>query len=237
MDKLRVLIADDDDGMRLVLRKLIEKEEGFELVAEATDGMTAVELAVEHKPDVAFLDIDMPKLSGLACARAICSENPDIAVIFATAHDQYMSDAFELYAYDYLIKPFDIRRVRRTLQRLRERMMSGVTEPPPATKSGRLTLKGRDGISFVAPENLFFAERVERETILVTTEGEMSTNEGLNELEERLAVYGFMRSHRSFLVNPRLVVRAVPYGRWTYALHFKGTERTALITNEKLEEL
>lgn len=237
MELIRVMIADDDEGMRLVLHRLIEREEGFEIVAEATDGLTAIELAAQVKPDVAFLDIDMPGISGLACARAICSENNEIAIIFATAHAEYMPDAFELYAYDYLLKPFDIGRVRRTLGRLRKRRGNDPDQAPGQTRTGRLTIRSRDGISFVKPEEILFIERQERESVIVTENGEVPTSDGLGELEERLDPETFMRSHRSYLVNTKKVLRATPYGRWTYSLHFRETERTALITAEKLEEL
>lgn len=122
MEELRVLIADDDTGMRSVMRKIIAKVEGFALVAEAGDGRTAIELVEKLKPNVVFLDVEMPEMSGVECARAIQDMNPAIIIIFATAHDTYMGDAFEVYAFDYLVKPFKVERVIQTLERARDRL-------------------------------------------------------------------------------------------------------------------
>ena len=105
-EQLRVLIADDDAGMRTVMRKIIAKVEGFTLVAEAGDGKITLELTEQLKPNVVFLDVEMPQMSGVECARAIQDMDPSIVIIFATAHDTYMGDAFEVYAFDYLVKPF-----------------------------------------------------------------------------------------------------------------------------------
>lgn len=110
-EQLRVLIADDDAGMRTVMRKIIAKVEGFTLVAEAGDGKTTLELTEQLKPNVVFLDVEMPQMSGVECARAIQDMDPSIVIIFATAHDTYMGDAFEVYAFDYLVKPFKVDRV------------------------------------------------------------------------------------------------------------------------------
>ena len=122
MEPLRVLIADDDAGMRAVMRKIVSKVDGFELSGEAGDGKTTLELTEKLKPNVVFLDVEMPEMSGVECARAIQDMDPSIIIIFATAHDTYMGDAFEVYAFDYLVKPFKVDRVIQTLQRARDRL-------------------------------------------------------------------------------------------------------------------
>ena len=241
MPDIRIMLVEDDPGMRLVLRRLIEKEEGFEVVAEAENAAEALRLARETAPDAAFLDIEMPgadgapSLGGLEAARALCAENDHLAIVFATGHDEFMSDAFELYAFDYLLKPFDLDRVKRTLARLRENL--GERPAPPVSVPARLTLKSRDGIVFIDPDTLLFIERVDRESILVTTEGEISTSESLGELERRLDPTVFVRTHRSYIVNAKAILKAVPYGRWTFTLYMRGTDKTALVTSDKLPAL
>lgn len=128
-EQLRVLIADDDAGMRTVMRKIIAKVQGFTLVAEAGDGKTALELTEQIKPNVVFLDVEMPEMSGVECARAIQDMDPSIVIIFATAHDTYMGDAFEVYAFDYLVKPFKVDRVIQTLERARDRLLRRDARP------------------------------------------------------------------------------------------------------------
>ena len=106
MDKIKVIIADDNEDMRRIERKMISKVDGFELIGEAQDGLELIELVEKLHPQVIFLDVEMPGKTGVEAARVIQDMDPGIIMIFATAHDQYMGDAFEVYAFDYLIKPF-----------------------------------------------------------------------------------------------------------------------------------
>ncbi len=118
--ELKVLIIDDDEGMRLVLRKIITKTEGFKLVGEAENGEIGFSLAETLSPHIVFLDVEMPGMNGVMCAKKIIDIAPKTFIIFATAHEKYMSEAFEVYASDYLIKPFKIDRVLTTLERIKE---------------------------------------------------------------------------------------------------------------------
>lgn len=244
MNELRVLIADDDMGMRTIMRKIVERVEDFVLVAEAGDGKTALELTEKLKPDVVFLDVEMPELTGVECARAIQDVNPNIIIIFATAHDAYMGEAFEVYAFDYLLKPFRVERVIQTLERARERLLSRAVRPvsaPSAGKkvlSGRMMLRHRDGISFVDLKDILLVQREERSTVLYTTANERYvTNDTLGEMEERLPSDVFFRCHKSYIINLNHIKDITPYGRWTYVIRLEGTQHDALITHEKYEEL
>jgi len=243
MNELRVLIADDDMGMRTVMRKIVERVEDFVLVAEAGDGKTALELTEKLKPDVVFLDVEMPEMTGVECARAIEDMNPNIIIIFATAHDSYMSDAFEVYAFDYLIKPFKVERVIQTLERARERLISrtrSVTMPvsKPKSVSGRMMLRHREGVTFVNLQDVLLVQREDRSTVLYTANNERYvTNDTLGEMEEKLPSDVFFRCHKSYIINLNHIKDITPYGRWTYVVRLEGTQQDALITHEKYEEL
>jgi two-component system LytT family response regulator len=116
MEPIRVVIADDDMGMRLIEKKMIERVEGFALAGEATDGEELLRLVEEEHPQVVFLDVEMPGKTGVECARLIQDMDPAILLIFATAHDQYMGEAFEVYAFDYLVKPCSADDLSRVLE-------------------------------------------------------------------------------------------------------------------------
>ena len=244
MEDLRVLIADDDIGMRTILRKILDKVEGFVLVAEAADGKSALELTEKLKPDVIFLDVEMPEMTGVECARAIQDLDPGAIIIFATAHDAYMGDAFEVYAFDYLIKPFKVERVIQTLERARERLLLRRTHVPhpslPAASAinGRMMLKHREGVSFVDFKDVLLVQREDRATVLYTADGERYvTGDSLTEMEERLPTDVFFRCHKSYIINLNHIKDITPYGRWTYVVRLEGTRHDALITHEKYEEL
>lgn len=248
LDEMRVIIADDDAGMRSVMRHIIEKVEGFTLVGEAQDGEDTLVQVDRLKPHVVFLDVEMPKLSGVDCARAIQDMNPSTIIIFATAHDAYMSDAFEVYAFDYLVKPFKVERVIQTLERIRERFLCRTAPPEDVPKAivadrkpinGRLMLRHREGVSFIDLNDILLVQREDRATVLYTREedGRFVTGDSLGEMEERLPKDAFFRCHKSYIINLNHIKDITPYGRWTYVVRLHGTKHDALITHEKYEEL
>ncbi|HIU19472.1 MAG TPA: response regulator transcription factor [Candidatus Limiplasma stercoravium] len=244
MEDLRVLIADDDEGMRSVMRKIVSRVEGFVLAGQAADGETALALTEKLKPNVVFLDVEMPGMSGVECARAIEDMDPSIIIIFATAHENYRGDAFEVYAFDYLMKPFKVERVIQTLERARDRLMlRGMRplEPPvsrPRVADGRLMLRHRDGVTFLDLKDILLVQREDRATVLYTlNDGRYVTSDSLSEMEERLHSDAFFRCHKSYIINLNHIRDITPYGRWTYVVRLEGTRQDALITHEKYEEL
>lgn len=242
MEDLRVLIADDDAGMRAVMRKIVERVDGFTLAGEADNGSDALALAEKERPAVVFLDVEMPEINGVECARAIQDMDPNTVIIFATAHEGYMGDAFEVYAFDYLIKPFKVERVIQTLERARERLLarqSNVVNPVrPRAVDGRMMLKHREGVTFLDLKDILLVQREERATVLYTADGERYvTGDSLADMEERLPAESFFRCHKSYIINLNHIKDITPYGRWTYVVRLEGTRHDALITHEKYEEL
>jgi len=230
--KLRICIADDDAGMRLVLRKIIESMENMECVGEAADGAQAVSLCLELKPDVVFLDVDMPVMRGTEAAIEITDALPNIVKVFCTAHPDYMSQAFEVYATDYLLKPFKTDRVRQTLRRIAAEKVKKKSEPPKT-----IMLKSRDGMTFLPVKDILMIYRENKVTYLETSTDSYTTSESLNSLEAKLEGGNFFRCHRAYIIAVTAISNIYPYGRWTYTVSLRGTEKTALITHEKLEEL
>jgi len=239
---LRVLIADDDYGMRLVLKKIIDRVDGFEVVAEAEDGNDVLRFIENKNIDIAFLDIEMPNVNGLDCAKIITDINPKTIIIFATAHGEYMPEAFEVYAFDYLIKPFKVDRIKRTLMRIKEissaQSDEEIEKPVFQQKDfEKLVIKNKDGINFIDTKNIVLIQREDRSTVIYTTDNRYVTSEGLGDLEKRLEKTVFLRSHKSYIINISKITKISPYGRWTYIINFKGYDKDALITHKKFAEL
>lgn len=247
--EIRVIIADDQEGMRLILRKMIEKADGFTLCAEAKDGTEVLGLVEKYKPHVCFLDVEMPGMTGLECAKAIQDTDPHTMIVFATAHDDYMAQAFEVYAFDYMVKPFKIERVMKTMERIRQVMsmrcgQAGVSAPVApvtvrsAAASGRIMLRHKEGVNFVNQSDILLVQRENRSTVLYATDGRrFETSEALGDIQERLDSQIFFRCHKSYIINLNVIDSITPYGRWTYVVHLVGTSQDALITHEKYEEL
>lgn len=252
MNETTILIADDDPGMRLVMRKLVARAEGYQLVGEAEDGDQLIALYDEHHPQVVLMDVEMPGRTGIECARAIQDRDPRTVIVFATAHEEYMKSAFEVYAFDYLVKPFRLERALETLSRIRDRLGGGVpapqTEaitapttvsvPPTVSVPGRIMLKHREGVSFLDLKDIAMVMRENRATIVLMRDGARYTvTDGMAELDERLPDDLFFRTHKSYIVNLNLIESIQPYGRWTYVVKLKGLKDDALITHERFEVL
>lgn len=244
MQNIRTLIADDDAGMRLVMKKFIERAGGFELVGEAVNGEELVRLHSEMKPDVIILDVEMPLLTGTEAAKIIQDVNPKTILVFATAHEDYRKDAFEVYAFDYLTKPFKMDRVMTTLEMIRTRFFQtperkNDTEKQEKPMSGqKLMLKHKEGIAFADVSEILLVQREDRSTVIELTGGKrLVTSEGLSEIESRLPADRFFRTHKSYIVGLDHIEEITPYGRWTYVVRLRGTESDALITSERLDEL
>ncbi|MBR3503663.1 MAG: response regulator transcription factor [Clostridia bacterium] len=245
MKPVRIAIADDDADMRNVVRKIIERDGGYELVGEAENGAELVELFDREHPQALILDVEMPVMTGIECARAIQDRDPGTVIIFSTAHDQYMQDAFELYAFDYLLKPFKLERALKTLELVRERLAERekavertIAEGPARAAAGRIMLRHKEGVSLISVENIILVQREERMTVIYTSDGNRyMTGDSLAEIDEKLPDSAFIRTHKSYIVNINFIDSITPYGRWTYVVKLHGTTQDALITHEKFEEL
>lgn len=245
MEQIPVLIADDEPGMRDILKRMVSKVDGYVVMDEAANGKELLVLAEKYKPRLVFLDVEMPEMTGVECARALQDMDPTTIVIFATAHDDYMGDAFEVYAFDYLVKPFKLERVLKTLERARDRLCHVENPPPmplapPLIKAigGRLMLHHREGVSFIDLQDILLVQREDRSTVLYTVgDGRFVTSESLGEMEERLQSDAFFRCHKSYIINLHHIRDVTPYGRWTYVVRLEGTKHDALITHEKYDEL
>ena len=147
------MLVDDEPYIRLILRKVIEKTEGFTVTAECGNMAEALLAFPDVHPDIVFMDIDLQGNSGIDCARIMLKQNPDLILIFATAYAEYMPDAFELYAFDYLVKPFNVERIRHTLERIR-RQKPDLPENAAATPVSEEEASGINGGISMAEDSL-----------------------------------------------------------------------------------
>jgi len=234
---IKVLIVDDNEKMAHILKSAIDSQKAFEVKAIGADGETGLELFGKHKPEVVFMDIEMPGMSGIDCAKEILIREPDTYIVFSTAHNEYMGDAFEMYAFDYMLKPFKLDRLRGTLARISDLLEKEEEPEKPAKKLDKLLLKNRDGMSFVDIDEIMLVFREGSRTKIVARRNSYTTGMNLNVLEQKLEGESFMRTHKSYIVNLKHISEILPYGRWTHVVKLKGLKEDALITHEKLQRL
>ena len=239
---IKVLIVDDEKGMRTIIEKILDKSGGFEVVRDTDNGDEAIGIFKEQRPEVVFLDVQMPGCSGIDCAKRLTDIDPKTIIIFATAHSEYMSDAFQLYAFDYLIKPFKIERVMQTLDRIKKlnkpNYGDGIDKIIKHEKGlNKLMIKNKEGISFVDTKEIVLVQREDSSTVIYTKTDSFTTSISLSDIEEKLDNNQFLRSHKSYIINLSLITKIYPYGRWTYVVKLKNTEKDALLTHQKYEEI
>lgn len=239
---IKVLVVDDEKGIRTIIKKILDKSSGFQVIGETDNGEEAVSIFNEQRPEVVFIDVQMPGCSGIECAKRITDIEPKTIIIFATAHQEYMSEAFQLYAFDYLIKPFKIERVMQTLDRIKKlnkpNYGDGIDKIIKHEKGlDKLMIKNKEGISFVDTKEIVLVQREENSTVIYTKTDSFTTSISLSDIEEKLDNAQFFRSHKSYIINLSLITKIYPYGRWTYVVKLKNTEKDALLTHEKYEEI
>jgi two-component system LytT family response regulator len=239
---MKVILVEDDSGVRKLLRKIIEQKEGFEVVGESDNFTEAVALFTKIRPEVVFLDIEINGANGIECAKIIADVEPKTKIIFATAHAEYMPNAFEVYAFDYLVKPFHVDRVNQTLDRIRalsEMVKNDELDKIVKFERGldKLLVKGKESMSFIDVKDIILIQRENNSTVIYTRQDSFTTSAGLSDIESKLDPAQFMRSHKSYLINISQIKKIEPYGRWTYIVTFKDLNKDALMTTEKFEEI
>lgn len=238
-----MMVVEDEEQIRIILGKMIEKNEGCSVVASCGNFATAITEFIRLRPEVVFMDIDLGGESGLECAKAITEVDPKVKIVFATAHSEFMTNAFEIYAFDYLVKPFDMARIAKTLDRIRS--MSAETEragAKPAEEKAdaspdKLMIKGREEINLVDTDDIIMIERTDGATRIITKDEVYLTTQALSVLEEKLDPEEFMRCHKSYIIRVDAIRKLEVYGRWTYVVKFKDISETALMTAANYEEI
>lgn len=237
----RVVIVDDEPLARERIRTLLERHRDVQVVAECGDGEEAVRVLLAERPEVVFLDVQMPELDGFEVLEALpAGERP--AVIFVTAYDEHAVRAFEVNAIDYLLKPVEPKRFEGALTRVRERRPAGQPEAGleavlaelRRTRAwpGRLVVRDGSRITFVRTEEIDWIDAAGNYARLHAGKAVHLLREPLKVLEARLDPERFLRVHRSAIVNLERIVSVEPYFHGEYTLTLRdGTRLTSSRTH------
>ena len=245
--EITVLIAEDDPVMRHILRKALSELPDLVIVSEAKNGLETMQMIKEFSPQVVFLDIYMPEKNGLEIARDISNIFPKTIIVFATAYENFAHEAFEVYAFDYLIKPYRIDRINKTIERIRVWLsnnkvenisnVSGNSKKQPGINSEIIKVKKNDSIVFINITDIVFITREFRNIIIHSKVGNFKTVETLESLEQKLVDFSFLRCHRGFIINLKMVKELQPWGRKTFKVVMNNTSETILMTKTKAMEI
>ena len=219
--KLRVIVVDDEPPARALLRDYLSVYDDVEMVAECANGFEAVKEVGERKPDIVFLDIQMPKLDGFEVLQLL---DPGPSIVFVTAYDEHALRAFEVNAVDYLLKPYGRERLKEALTRVRERRGAGAVPPPspaklaaaarpPGAFAERVLVKDGALVTVIPVDRIDWIE-AQDDYVAIHAEGKSHLKtQTLSELAESLDPVRFVRVHRSHVVNVERIARIEPYAK------------------------
>ena len=247
MNLYRTLIIDDELAAREVLRMLLASSPELTVVDEAANGLEAVQKILLHRPDLIFLDIQMPRLDGFGVLRQIWPDHQP-TIVFTTAYDQYALQAFEVNAIDYLLKPFDELRfgqaLSRALDRLANRRQPQVEElltqllagrplVQPVEHPTRLLVKEQGRMYFVDLSEVQYVEADGNYLTLHTATGKHIIYDSLTRLEARLDPVQFVRIHRSYIINLDFVREVETHFNGDHIVRLKNGEVLKWTRNDR----
>ena len=213
----KIIIIDDEPLARSIVKEYLEKHPQLEVMQECNDGFEGIKAIQQHQPDLIFLDIQMPKITGFEMLELI--EQPP-AVIFTTAFDEYAIKAFEAHAVDYLLKPFNQDRFDKAIAKWKEQKPSNPEKTTQEllesaslspSQRQRIVVKNGSKIKIISVHDLLYLEAADDYVKIYTQEGYFLKNKTMTHFEQLLDDQQFVRSHRSYIVNVQQITRIDPY--------------------------
>ncbi len=236
---LRAVVVDDEQLARDELCYLLDEVGGVDVVGQAGNGLEALEAVGRHSPDVIFLDVQMPGLTGFEVARRLTDHQPPITVVFVTAFDEHAIEAFEVNAVDYLLKPIEAGRLEMAIGRARRRVTPALmndqlerivqlmeTRRP---RPEQVAVRVAERVLLVQADDIIYASMADESINIVT--GQVSGTSSfrtLDELQARLDPDVFWRVHRSHLVNINKIKEIVPWFSRNFILRMRDTKATEI---------
>jgi two-component system LytT family response regulator len=231
---LRILLVDDEAPNLDLLRELLTGEHEVEIVGECRNGLDAVLAIRKLRPDLVFLDIQMPGLDGFEVLEELDREERPM-VVFVTAYDQYSLQAFEIYALDYLLKPASEERLHASLERARGRLLSRSTTDidqrlssflekveSNRVRPSRFVVREGDRVRFIRAEDVEAIEATGNYMHLYVGRSSSLIREALSHLEAKLDPHRFIRTHRSWIVNAEKIKEICPWSKGAYLITLEG---------------
>jgi len=221
MEKIKILIIDDETPARELIKHYLKEVDSIEVIAECADGFSGLKAITAMKPDLVFLDIQMPRLTGIEMVEVL-TEKPEI--IFTTAYDQFAIRAFELNAVDYLMKPFPKRRFLDAVNKAIEKIRSGKGNKEPASQLlskkpetsspvNRIVVRKGNAINLIPVEQIRYVEAQDDYVMIFHSSGKALKQQTMKFYEDNLPKADFVRIHRSYIVKVEAIKGIEPYGK------------------------
>ena len=233
MKKIRTVLVEDETPARELLKHYLKDYPDVEVIAECADGFSGLKTITELKPDLVFLDIQMPRLTGFEMIE-VMTEKP--AIIFTTAYDQFAIKAFEMNALDYLLKPFPQERLKNAMKKVIDKLGKSEAEekpaqqlieklPQPSSPLNRVVTRKGNAINIIPVEQIRFVQAEDDYVMIYHIEGKSLKQQTMKYYEDNLPKDDFVRIHRSYIVKVAEIKKLEPYTKDNYVAVLNGGEK------------
>lgn len=244
---IRAIVVDDESPAREELIYMLEKQNGVKVIAQSSHGVEAIKLNNELKPDLIFLDIKMPGLNGIEVAKQLLEEVHVPYIVFVTAYDDYALEAFEVNAMDYILKPVSEKRLKKTLDKIVERMRNENVDYYMRLNKLIKDLNNVESMNIISVyhngkliplehKEIIYATVEDKNTVVISTKGKFTLNCTLSELSKKLNSLHFFRSHRSYLINLDMIESIEPWFNSTFNVKLKNVNKKIPVSRSQSKE-
>ena len=231
---LKCIIVEDEFPAREELKFFIEKHEEIELEKEFDSPLDALKYLQDNKIDVIFLDINMPELDGMSLGKILSKLNENLKIVFITAYKEYAAEAFEIKAFDYLLKPYSEKRINEVLDNLtKERKAEHIKD---ISKINKVTVTSEDKMYVISINNIYYIEAGEKESMVYTKDNSYSSKIKISKWEEMLPKNKFYRTHRSYMINLDKITEVEPWFNGTYVLKIQDLKFKIPVSRNNIKE-
>lgn len=226
---MNCIIVDDEYPARKELSYFINTFSSIKIEEEFDDGIEALEYIQNHSLDIIFLDISMPKLTGIAFGKIIKNMKNKPKVVFITAYPQYAIDAFEVEAFDYILKPYSENRMITALKRL---------EKSSSNKIGtnKITLWKNDKMIVISVDDICYCEASERKVLIYNKNDRFEIVSTISDFSKKLPELNFFRCHRSYIINLDKITEITPWFNNTYIVKLQGMNVDIPVSRSSINE-
>lgn len=233
---MRGIIVEDEFLAREELKYFIKNFSNIDIKGEFEDGVEVLKYLQENEVDVIFLDINIPLLDGIVLAKNISKFSIKPYIVFITAYKEYASEAFEIEAFDYILKPYDEKRIISMLKKLEIDFKNTRKKEHDKKIIDKINLWDNEKIMVVDINDINYCEARERITNVYTDEGKYSVNMSISEFYETLPKNIFFKSHRSYIVNLTKIKEIIPWFNNTYNLKLKNIEDNVPVSRSHIKD-
>lgn len=230
---MNCIIVEDEYPAREELRYFIENFSSIEILKEFDDSLKALKFLEKNKVDLIFLDINIPNLDGMSLGKIINRFENKPMIVFITAYKEYALDAFEIQAFDYILKPYSEERIINTLKRIEEQNKE--KEKVDIIKD-KITLWKNGKMIVINVKDIYYCETKERDTIVYTKNGEYIATMSISSFYKELPKEMFFRSHRSYIINIDKIEEIIPWFNNTYNVKLKDLNVEIPVSRSNIKE-